>query len=100
MAKPMKTAGTPTSRTHRTRLRRYSRIPALSTATTRAVTDAVPAPGGVIDLAPASGATTGAPAGRRGAGPTADAGTAPRRPVEGAGRAGSRSAGRGGGRWA
>src|SRR3546814_9804562 len=62
MAKPMKTAGTPTSRTHRTRLRRYSRIPALSTATTRAVTDAVPAAEGVIDLATASGATTGATA--------------------------------------
>src|SRR3546814_10990905 len=65
MAKPMKTAGTPTSRTHRTRLRRYSRIPALSTATTRAVTDAVPAAEGVIELATARGATQGAPAERK-----------------------------------
>src|SRR3546814_13992713 len=82
MAKPMKTAGTPTSRTHRTRLRRYSRIPALSTATTRAVTDAVPAAEGVIDLATASGATTGATAGRRGAGTIADAGSATRQLVD------------------
>src|SRR3546814_3933038 len=77
-----------------TRLRRYSRIPALSTATTRAVTDAVPAAEGVIDLATASGATTGATAGRRGAGTIADAGTATRQLVEGADAAGSGRAGR------
>src|SRR3546814_15920900 len=94
MAKPMKTAGTPTSRTHRTRLRRYSRIPALSTATTRAVTDAVPAAEGVIDLATASGAPTGATAGRRGAGTIADAGTGTRKLVEGRDAAGRGRAGR------
>jgi len=68
MAKPMNTAGTPTSSTHRTRLRRYSRTPARSTATSRAVTDAVPAADGVIDLVAASGATTRAAAARWGAG--------------------------------